>query len=155
MGRLDLEQTMNENHHPEYPANETTGYNAEPDRKGETYLPADFYDEQLSLFEMKPVPKPPTGVKLTIQQRFERFHDTNPQVYEWLVAYTREMKGVGVRRYSIKGIYERLRYSVTLKTKSADTFRLSNDYTSRYARLIMKQEGDLDGFFSTRELRSP
>jgi hypothetical protein len=37
---------------------------------------------------------------------------------------------------------------------SKEEFRLSNSYRSRYARLIMEQEADLQDFFTTRELRT-
>ena len=34
-------------------------------------------------------------------------------------------------------------------------FKLNNNYRSRYARLIMEQEADLEGVFQIRELTTP
>lgn len=52
-------------------------------------------------------------------------------------------------------VWERARWEFVMGTddQSSD-FKLNNNYHSRYARLIMEQEDDLDGFFDLRELRS-
>jgi len=81
---------------------------------------------------------------------FDDFHRQNPAVYDELVRLTRQLKARGIRRYSIKGVYEVLRFNVKLRT-TGDDYKLNNNYTASYARLIMEQEPDLDGFFDTRE----
>ena len=44
---------------------------------------------------------------------------------------------------------------MTFEVASKPTeFKLNNDFTSRYARLIMQQEPDLEDFFEVRVLRS-
>jgi hypothetical protein len=50
-------------------------------------------------------------------------------------------------------MWEGLRFMRALTT-TADDFKLNNDFTSRYARLLMQSEPELDGFFEVRELRS-
>jgi hypothetical protein len=35
-----------------------------------------------------------------------------------------------------------------------EEFKLNNNYTSRYARLLMEREAGLSGLFATRELRA-
>jgi hypothetical protein len=102
-------------------------------------------------------PPPPTGPREppgpgTIQARFERFHRRNPQVYVHLVKQTRRLKAMGHRHISIKMLWEHLRCEWMLKTTDDSEFKLCNDYHSRYARLIMEQEPDLEGIFETREL---
>jgi len=44
---------------------------------------------------------------------------------------------------------------MSIETQDPDGWKLNNNYTSRYARLVMDECPDLDGFFNTRELQSP
>lgn len=90
---------------------------------------------------------------MSIAGRFARFHEANPEVYEELVRLARTLKRKGLDNYGIVGLYEVLRYDRSLRT-DGKPFKLSNDYRSRYARLIMEKEPDLAGFFRTRELTS-
>ena len=88
-----------------------------------------------------------------IELAFEKFHDENPHIYEDLVNRTRMLKRMGRRRVGMKMLFEVLRWQHLVRT-AADDFKLNNDYTSRYARLIMEQEPDLEGMFETRGLKS-
>ena len=85
--------------------------------------------------------------------QFLTFHEENPHVYRALVKRARALREAGHRSYSIKGLYEALRFEWSLRTKG-EPVKLNNNYTSRYARLIMAQEPDLRGFFQTREMPS-
>jgi hypothetical protein len=94
-----------------------------------------------------------------IQIRFENFHRQNPRFYQLLVYYTREAvkareeKGRG-RHYGIAAVVERVRWHVDVEAKGVEEFKMPNDFRSRYARLIMKQEPDLRDVFELRELRA-
>lgn len=89
----------------------------------------------------------------TIQERFEAFHKANPQVYRALVQLALSMKNSGRKKYGMKGLFEVLRWNYNITTRGEE-FKMSNDFTSRYARLIMDVEPELDGFFDTRPLRA-
>ena len=89
------------------------------------------------------------GIRPTIQQRFERFHANNPEVYVELCSLARMSGG---RIIGMKMLFEVLRWNFYLKNDEQEEFKLCNDYHSRYARLIMKQEDDLTGKFRTRDL---
>ena len=93
----------------------------------------------------------------SIQARFTAFHLRNPKVYEGLVTLARQAKNAGRHKLGMKALYERLRWDWMLEgmPDDAEEWKLPNDYTSRYARLIMTVEDDLDGMFETRELRAP
>lgn len=111
---------------------------------------------QASLFDgspLHPLVQPEYGREETIQQRFERFHAMNPFVYDSLRALALQMVRAGVKKYGVKGLFETLRWHYTLSTQG-EPFKLSNDLTSRYARLLMEREPALEGFFELRELRS-
>ena len=92
----------------------------------------------------------------TIAERFDAFHDANPWVYDALVGLARDLVNRGRRRIGIGMLYEVLRWQYyRATTDEASDFKLSNDYRSRYARLIMDNESDLAGVFELRELTSP
>lgn len=103
-----------------------------------------------------PVPEEVTADEAaTIQERFEQFHRLNPWVYESLVELVRDYQRRGYPAIGIGHLVEILRWLRRGKTydPTAD-FKLSNDYRSRYSRLIMEREPDLDGFITTRSLRT-
>lgn len=83
-------------------------------------------------------------------EAFEEFHHHNPKVYVVLVRLAREWtKRTGRRELGIKTLYERTRWEIALATSDPD-FKLNNNYTAFYARLIMAQEPDLAGMFDLR-----
>ncbi len=111
-------------------------------------------DLQPSLFAALEPIRPIAPIKgETIQERFERFHAQNPHVYRRLVEICLTMKRRGLRQWGAKAAYEILRFQGILST-NGDAFKLPNSYTSRYARKIMAEVPELDGFFETRELRA-
>lgn len=98
-------------------------------------------------------PFTPTTCKGTIAERFADFHARNPQVYAHLVSLARELVALGHERIGIKMLWERLRWSYAERT-TGDDYRLNNDFTALYARLIMAQETDLSGIFELRDRRA-
>lgn len=89
---------------------------------------------------------------MTIQQRFEEFHQNNPNIYKLIMQFVQEARRRGFRHYSIKGIFERVRWHMNIETNSQEEFKLNNNYTSRYVRMIEQNHPELAGFFRTREL---
>jgi hypothetical protein len=91
----------------------------------------------------------------SIQEQFEVFHAENPQVYVELVKAARRWRELH-GPFSTCGIgflWERARWVLSMKT-TGSVYKLNNNLRSRYARLIVEQEPDLDGVFHTRELRA-
>ena len=84
----------------------------------------------------------PTLFDDKIQVAFLKFHRDNPHVYRMLVKFARQVKDSGRRKYGIKSLFERLRWHLDFETKSDTDFKLNNNYTSRYARLLMETETD-------------
>lgn len=100
--------------------------------------------------------QPPVGPWDTIQAKFEQFHRHNPDVYRFFVTEAREYKRRGYPVIGIGHLTEILRWKRRMTTYDpVSEFKMSNSYRSRYSRLIMQQEPDLDGFITTRELKSP
>lgn len=96
--------------------------------------------------------QPKVHREATIQERFEAFHKANLHVYAALRTLAFQMRGNGVKAYGIKGLFEILRWQFALQT-NGEPFKLCNSYSSRYARLLVKLNPELDGFFEMRELR--
>lgn len=72
-------------------------------------------------------------------------------MYEQLKALALRLKHVGVQTYGMKALFEILRFNALLSVDKK--LKLSNNFTSLYARLMMQQESELAGFFITRTLR--
>jgi len=87
---------------------------------------------------------------------FLDFHDRNPEVYDQLVALCRRARSRGVTRVGVGMLWEVLRWEFALYglPDRRETFKLNNNYRSRYARLIMATEPDLADVFEVRWLRS-
>jgi hypothetical protein len=90
----------------------------------------------------------------SIERRFREYHCRNPRVYELLVQLAREAKQEGRTRIGIKMLWEVVRWKLTQDLRDDEEFKLPNDFHSRYARLIMQQERDLDGICEIRQLRA-
>jgi hypothetical protein len=88
------------------------------------------------------------------EREFAQFHMANPHIYEQLERYALQLRRGGVSRWGIKALWEVLRYELAVATNSsARSFRLNNNFTSHYARLLMNNCPELSGFFETRQHR--
>lgn len=91
----------------------------------------------------------------TIEEMFLAFHHRNPGVYVALRDMTRQAKDRGRTKIGVGMLFEVLRWNriVAGLPDETEDFKLNNNYRSRYARMIMERNPDLDGMFDTRELR--
>lgn len=89
----------------------------------------------------------------TLQERFEKFHKENPQVYKELLVLTRQAHDRGRKKIGIGMLFEVLRWNRFIQTNDPD-FKLNNNYRSRYARLIEEENWELRDIFETRTLKS-
>ncbi len=111
------------------------------------------YQPVLPFLDELTQPAYPPG--LTIRERFEIFHDANPTVFSALRQMALQLRLRGARRGSIKALMETLRWLHQLTVDPDNSgFKLNNDYTALYARLLMEREPALAGFFETRARRA-
>lgn len=87
-----------------------------------------------------------------IVQQFLDFHRDNPRVFELFKRFTNEARRAGRAHYGIKSIAERIRWHVSIETKG-DDFKINNNFSSCYARMLIADDPSLKEFFETR--RSP
>jgi hypothetical protein len=92
--------------------------------------------------------------KPTIEEAFQEYHKKYPEVYVELVRFARQVKNRGFKKYSINACFERVRWYFDIERTTGEAFKINNNFRSRYVRLIMENEPDLDGFFETRELKA-
>lgn len=89
---------------------------------------------------------------MTATEKFEAFHEANPQVYRTLVSMTREMHSRGRKPIGMKMLFEVFRWNYYKMTSDPTSdFKINNNYTPFYARKIMDEHKDLDGMFEIRE----
>lgn len=97
-------------------------------------------------------PLKPLKVPLSIQRRFELFHEQHPEVYEELLRIVRrQYRGTG--HIGIGCCWEVLRWRLQ-SDRRKKRLRLNNTWRSRYARMIALREPELATAFRTRRLRS-
>jgi hypothetical protein len=87
-----------------------------------------------------------------LKKRFQSFHLENPDVYKLFEQYSLEVKHSGRKKYSAWTILQVIRWQKDLKTKG-NLFKINNDFIALYARLLMEQNSELEGFFEIREMK--
>lgn len=105
--------------------------------------------ETPSLF---PAIQPTHGRYETIDDRFQAFHQANPWVADELEKLSDVEYRHGDGRIGIKYLIEVLRWNYRRGT-TGQPFRISNDYSSRYARLLVDRRPEFATLFEVRELR--
>lgn len=88
-----------------------------------------------------------------IDARFIKFHHENPHVYQQLLALALQWKAAGHDKCSMDLLINKLRWEIGITTRG-EQFQISNDFTSRYSRLLEANEPALAGFFTKRMLRT-
>lgn len=83
---------------------------------------------------------------------FQAYHEANPKTWQLFVYYSVKTKAKGFSRYSAKAIFELCRWHEGIP-KGEDGFKLNNIYTADYARKLMNELPEFEGFFITRELK--
>ena len=99
-----------------------------------------------------PAWKTTTGKFETIGERFLAFHIANPWIGDELEKLAEIEYRNGDGKIGIKYLIEVLRWNYRRAT-TGQPFRISNDYSSRYARLLVERRPEFATLFDTRELR--
>ena len=86
-----------------------------------------------------------------LETAFWQFHNEHPRVYSLLLLYAlqwRKRRGPDAK-LGIKALFERVRWEINLK-ENTDAFKLNNNNTAFYARLLMNRNPYLKDMFSVR-----
>jgi hypothetical protein len=93
------------------------------------------------------------SARATPEERFERFHADNPRVFELFKRFAAEVMGRGLKRFSADAIVQRIRWFVQVDT-TGDEFKVNDNYSAYYARLLIRECPEFDGFFELRKTQS-
>ncbi|MFJ4010294.1 hypothetical protein [Streptomyces sp. NPDC090026] len=93
------------------------------------------------------------GAKLSIQERFEAFHQLNPWILDQLEALTADCVDRGLKRVGIGMLFEVLRWQYGRATRG-EPWKLNNDFRSRYVRTLLELHPEWSPLFETRGLRA-
>lgn len=107
---------------------------------------------QLAL-DLSPLTEPDYSPDLSIAERFALFHEQNCHVADALEVLAAQWFAAGHRRIGVKALFERLRWEVGIQT-TGDVWRLNNDYTAHYGRLLIERHPEWADAIHLRELRS-
>lgn len=104
---------------------------------------------QLEL-DLSPIETPIYQPGMSIEERFEMFHDANPGVAADLEVMAASWFAAGNTKIGVKALYERLRWEAGIRTVG-DAYKLNNDFTRSYADLLIDRHPDWDGRIDRRE----
>ena len=93
-------------------------------------------------------------IESKLQQRFQDYHYRNPHVFKLFRRFAEYAMKEGRKHFGAKAIMERVRWEVNIETSDPEEFKINNNYTSRYVRLLEAVDAKFKGFFSKRELRA-
>lgn len=94
------------------------------------------------------------GKPLTTREKFEAFHEKNPQVLILLERLAGEMYRMGRKRIGINMLSEVLRYDYYMKTDDPNSdFKMSNSYRPYYARLMISRHPEWKDLFELNKMK--
>lgn len=94
-------------------------------------------------------------IELTPAEKFERFHELNPQVFNALESMTNELTNRGRKRIGIKMLFEVLRWNYYMETSDPNSdFKINNNYAPYYSRLLIDKHPEWANVFELRTIRS-
>ena len=100
------------------------------------------------------VARPMIPMKFTTEQQFSEFHQRNPHVAINLVGLALALVRNGHKRGSMTMLFNVLRWQQMMDTDDPHSeFKLNNNYTPYYARLITTMDPVLEGFFEMRHIK--
>lgn len=120
----------------------------------------DIFDQGTEPVPPADPPPPPTPLKRkpTIQEMFEAFNDSHPEVLEEFVRLTRIAKRNGHKRVGGKMLAELVRWHFVIDreydVENEQAFALNNVIVSRLVRRLQEEHPDLADMFETRKLLS-
>lgn len=106
---------------------------------------------QLAL-NLSPLTEPDYSPDLTIAERFSLFHAENPHVADALEVLAEQWLATH-SHVGMKALLERLRWESGIQT-AGDAYRLNNNYTAHYARLLIERRPEWSEAFALRTCRT-
>lgn len=83
-----------------------------------------------------------------VRERFLKFHQQNPHVYQLFKRFATEALEAGRTRYSARTLIERIRWHETVETQGE--FKVNDHVFPYYVRMLVAEDPRFDGFFQMR-----
>jgi hypothetical protein len=98
---------------------------------------------------------PLAGYPRHMYNKFKKYHQDNPKVWELFKKFAYDMKNSGREKYSAEIIVNQIRWHYDISSKGDDVFKINNDFKPMYARMLAhKYPKDFGDFFQFRTVRS-
>lgn len=90
----------------------------------------------------------------SIQERFEKYDEQHPEVWGLFVEFAEAALCAGRLHYSARAIIHRIRWEREVDQREEEEFKISNLWSSRYARKLIGTDPNRWGeFFELREIK--
>ena len=89
---------------------------------------------------------------MTNREKFEKFHQNNPKIWEYFCKFSNEAIDNGHRRISHWLIMNRVRWETSIVTDDKD-YKISNNHIAYYARLWQETFPDRAHLFNTKRMQ--
>ncbi|HVX20934.1 MAG TPA: hypothetical protein VHB02_06285 [Acidimicrobiales bacterium] len=109
----------------------------------------------VSLFDsIRPEPEVPVDIrKLPVEQRFPYWAERHPEVIEHVERLALTAAKRGVRRLSMKSLFEMARAAAVFDTTAPERWRLTNSMAAPLGRLLVERHPELAELFKFRTRR--
>jgi hypothetical protein len=84
-----------------------------------------------------------------IREAFEKYHVSNPGVWELFEKFAMQVIGAGREHYSSAAIFQQIRWHYTITT-SGEEVKINNNFAPYYARLFHAKHPQHSKFFRNR-----
>jgi len=92
------------------------------------------------------------NIDIGLLGRFNKYHKANPHVYAEFVKQATEMKK-HASKCSAWLIIAKIRWDHKVKAGDGEEFKINNDYIAIYARLLIYNLPEFEGFFELKEMK--
>lgn len=93
------------------------------------------------------------GADVNLVSKFLSYHDKHPKIYEAFKKFSFEAKEAGLEKFSCWFIANRIRWFYQVENREDRVYKITNDYIACYARQLMFDFPELDGFFTTKKMK--
>jgi len=93
----------------------------------------------------------PVSRKKSLWERWNIFHKANPHILTTLTEMAYKASRAGQRNIGIAMLIEVLRWKTNVETVQTDGFKIADPLAAVYARVIMRDNPDLQGIFKLKQ----
>ena len=89
-------------------------------------------------------------IPVHVVRGFREFHFRNPHIFSEFAERAFQIRTTRRAKYSVRTIFEVMRWDHDIRTTGDDEFKVNNNFTSCYARVLLHFYPEFTGFFDLR-----